>query len=375
MFRIRRILLVFIAAALCVAYSAYSPLLHPAGRIATATTATPVAQTTERVNAANAFLATLSDEQRQSVLFPFADSEQRVRWSNFPDGAFSRSGLRWGQLDAVQRTALTNLLGTVLSSEGVEMVKQQMAADDEVAATDASGGGNAPPGVNADGGNGRPPVNFGSDYYYVSFLGTPSTTAPWMLQYGGHHLAINATVVGSKVTLSPTLTGGEPLKFTTNGTPVRIAEDEINQSIALVNSLTNAQRNKAIVSDQRVGLVLGPGKDGQTLQPEGLSGNEMTDTQKQALLRLIEARLDMLNADDLAVKMSEVQKHLDETYFGWWGPTAPAAGYFRITGPTVVIEYSPEVNDGDPTNHAHNIYRDPTNEYGAAWISLQGQGT
>jgi hypothetical protein len=373
MFKIRRLFFVFIAAALCVAFSAYSPLLHSAERIATA--ATPVAQTTERVKAANAFLATLSDEQRQSVIFPFTDSEQRVRWSNFPEGAFSRAGLRWGQLDAVQRTALMNLLGTALSSEGVEMVRKQMAADDVVAATQASGGGHVPPGANAGGGNGRPPVNFGSDYYYVAFLGTPSTTAPWMLQYGGHHLAINATVVGSKVTLSPTLTGGEPLRFTTNGTPVRIAEDEIDQSIALLNSLTDVQRNQAIVSDQRVALVLGPGKDGQTLPPEGLSGNEMTDRQKQAFLKLIEARLDMLNANDLAVKMSEVEQNLNETYFGWWGPTAPATGYFRITGPTVVIEYSPEVIDGDPTNHAHNMYRDPTNEYGAAWISLQGQGT
>lgn len=29
---------------------------------------------------------------------------------------------------------------------------------------------------------------------HLAFLGAPSTTAPWMLQFGGHHLAINLTV-------------------------------------------------------------------------------------------------------------------------------------------------------------------------------------
>ena len=43
----------------------------------------------------------------------------------------------------------------------------------------------------------------------------------------------------------------------------------------------------------------------------------------------------------------------------------------RVTGPTVSIEFSPQANDGDATNHAHNMYRDPSNEYGAGWTSLK----
>jgi hypothetical protein len=27
--------------------------------------------------------------------------------------------------------------------------------------------------------------------------------------------------------------------------------------------------------------------------------------------------------------------------------------------------------DGDATNHAHNMFRDPTNEYGSAWTKLR----
>jgi hypothetical protein len=79
----------------------------------------------------------------------------------------------------------------------------------------------------------------------------------------------------------------------------------------------------------------------------------------------------MLNEDDLAATMAPIEATLDETAFGWWGPTEPlGAAYFRVTGPHVVIEFSPQSNDGDATNHAHNMYRDPTNDYGAAWADL-----
>jgi hypothetical protein len=41
---------------------------------------------------------------------------------------------------------------------------------------------------------GAPP--FGRDEYFISFLGKPSATAPWMIQFGGHHLALNLTIAG-----------------------------------------------------------------------------------------------------------------------------------------------------------------------------------
>ena len=52
------------------------------------------------------------------------------------------------------------------------------------------------------------PVAFGEDEYYVAFVGTPSTTEPWMLQFGGHHLAINLTLGGSQASLTPSLHRG-----------------------------------------------------------------------------------------------------------------------------------------------------------------------
>jgi hypothetical protein len=194
-----------------------------------------------------------------------------------------------------------------------------------------------------------------------------------MLQFGGHHLGLNATVVGPNVTLSPSLTGGQPLKLMVDGRPVYIVLKEAVQGAALVSSLTDAQREKAVMSSQFIDLVLGPGKDGMTLQPEGLPGAEMDVQQKAQLLALIEARLGILmNADDQATKMADIESSLDQTYFAWWGPTQPlGAAYWRVTGPRVLLEFAPQALGGDMTQHAHNIYRDPNNDYGAAWTRFK----
>ena len=330
------------------------------------------AQSLKIVAAADAFLATLSPEQKKAVLFQFKDADQRTKWSNFPSDFFKRSGVRWGEMNETQRAAMTDLLGAVLSPRGMKMIQEQMAADNITRDTEPrSTGDRRPPSAAA----GAPQVHFGSDYFFVSFVGTPSATAPWMLQFSAHHLALNATVVGPHVTLSPTLNGGEPLHFTKDGKPVYIVEEEATKAQALLASLTPAQRKTAVMSDKLIQLVLGPGHDGQTLQPEGLSGRAMTAAQKVKFLALIEARIGILNADDLAEAMAPIRKHLDETYFAWYGPIDPVgAAYVRVTGPTAIIEFSPQENDlrfPQPTEHDHNMYRDPTNEYGAAWTALR----
>lgn len=381
---------------------------------ATASTPTADAQTTKAVNAANAFLATLTAAQKQAVLFAWTDNTQRKNWSNFPQGGagVNRKGVRWGELTPTQRTALMTLLGTVLSTDGVNMVKGQMLADDLIRATDqgppvdragtggttatpapsgAQGNGGTPAGGAASAagamGNGqqppagglpagsRPAVSFGSDYYFVSFVGTPSATSPWLMQFGGHHLAINATVVGPNVTLSPSLTGGEPIKVTFNNQTFILVPNvpvEAQAAYALLQTLSASQKARAVVSTNRTDLVLGPGQDGKTLQPEGLPGSAMTAAQKTQFLTLIKDRLGTLNADDLAAKMKVIEQNLDRTYFAWYGPTTSAgAAYHRVTGPTLIIEFAPQANDGDPTDHLHNMYRDPTNEYGAAWAAFK----
>jgi hypothetical protein len=75
-----------------------------------------------------------------------------------------------------------------------------------------------------------------------------------------------------------------------------------------------------------------------------------------------------------AARMAEIRTGLDQTWFAWSGPTTHAEGrsgtsYYRIQGPSLVIEYAPQPLGGDPTQHVHTIYRDPTNDYGRKYTS------
>lgn len=309
------------------------------------------AQTQAITAAALAFLDGLTPEQRQAAIYDFGDNTQRANWSNFPDGAVLRQGVMRGDMTADQWAALETLLKTTLSEEGYMNVVYQLAAEETL-----------------DNGGGR--VNFGDEYYYASFLGQPSVDAPWMFQFGGHHLAINVTVFGPDISFSPMLTGGEPLKIDFEDRQVFITEREVVAAQAFMDSLSADQQAQALRSDTPINLLLGPGEFGTTIAPEGIRAADLTDSQRTLLLEVITARLGFINPDDFAAKMQVIKAELDQTYFGWWGPLGtPGAAYFRVTAPSAVLEYAPQDIDGDPTDHAHNMYRDPRNDYGSAWIA------
>ncbi len=302
--------------------------------------------------AAKTFLGTLAVAQRGKVLFDFKDEAQRKRWSNLPSGIFQRQGLRMGDLSPAQRDAAMAILAAALSPRGYEKILQIVKADEEL--------------KNSDGGGGRP--NFGADEYYIALLGQPSETEPWMIQFGGHHLGLNITFVGEQTTIAPSHTGAQPAHYQFEGKTVRPLGGEVDKPFDLLSSLDESQRKKAILGVQMRDLVLGPGRDGQMIQPEGIKGSDLTDKQRDKLLDLASEWTGIMSEPSAAAKMEEMKKNIAETWFAWSGPTEKgAAAYFRIQGPTVFIEYAPQRLGGDPTNHIHTIYRDPTNDYGAKW--------
>ena len=214
--------------------------------------------------------------------------------------------------------------------------------------------------------------NFGRDNYYLAFFGAPSLTEPWMIQFGGHHLAINMTIAGKSNVLTPSLPAAQPAIYKLNGETVRPLGRENDKSFALINSLDAAQQKQAILNYQVGDLVLGPTEDGKTIEPEGIKAGSLTAAQQQMLLDLAREWVGILNDEAAAAKMAEIKANLPETWFAWSGPTTNgSAAYFRIQGPTLLIEYSPQRSRGsgglDPT-HIHAIYRDPTNDYGARLV-------
>ena len=285
------------------------------------------------------------------MVYNFKDQAQRKRWSNLPTQFVQRGGLRLGDLTKPQRDAVQSLLAAALSTQGAEKVQQIMEADETLKK--------------------RHQTNeniFGHDDYYISLLGQPSAKDPWMIQFGGHHLGLNITLVGDNATLAPSHTGAQPAIYEFEGKTVRPLGRENDKAFALLASLDEAQRKQAILGFQMHDLVLGPGRDGQTIQPEGIKGSALTEKQREMLLDLASEWTGIMNDDVAKAKLEEMKQHLAETWFAWSGPTEKgSAAYFRIQGPTVLIEYAPQRLGGDATKHIHTIYRDPTNDYGARW--------
>ena len=151
---------------------------------------------------ANAFLESLDGTQRAKALLEF-DSAKKPSWSNLPVTMVPRNGLRLGELTKPQRVAALEAIAAVLSKQGFQKVIDIMNADDQL----VTGNDNR--------------MRFGTENYYLALFGTPSETKPWMLQFGGHHLGINVTIVGKDTVLTPTHTGAQPDSFTRDGKTVR----------------------------------------------------------------------------------------------------------------------------------------------------------
>ena len=346
-------------------------------RAAAAARPAPEAQTQATVAAATTFLKTLSAEQRGKVQFAFASQptataakfkggmggrmtflgEQygQAVWSNFPVSDVARPGVQLGSLSAAQRAAAMHLLQVLLSPQGYQKVLAIMGSDQAL----------------ADGG-----TNYasGRDVYTLGLFGAPSATAPWLVQFGGHHLGLNVLIAGAHGVLTPTLTGAQPAVYQSEGKTVRVLAQENDKAFALLDALDAGQRKKAILPYEVRDLVLGPGHDGEILVPEGLKGSEMTAPQRNMLLDLMREWAGIIQESYQQARLTELQAGLNDTYFAWSGSLTHAPGrngtsYYRIQGPKVVIEFSPQGVGGDPSMHVHTIYRDPTNEYGHAYTS------
>ena len=336
-------------------------ILLASGTVAVSTrqrTAPPANSTSRAVAAAESFLATLDPGQRSKANIDL-NEKTRTIWSNLPSGitmqvgATERNGLKLGSMTPAQEKAALALVASVLSRDGFQKAMAIVDADQVLETQSAP---TRKPGA---------PIRFGRAEYYVSILGKPSGTDMWMMQFGGHHLAINVTLAGNQNVLTPTHTGAQPASYTVDGRTVRPLGDENDKAFALINALNAEQRKQAILGVEVRNLVLGPGTDGKMIAPEGVRASTFTAAQRTMLVDLTREWVGILDDEAAAAKMKEVESGMAETYFAWAGPTTNGQGaYFRIQGPAVFIEYAPQGATNN-TDHIHTIYRDPTNDYAA----------
>ncbi|MGW1026496.1 DUF3500 domain-containing protein [Streptomyces sp. NPDC002577] len=311
------------------------------------------------IAAANAFLAGLTDDQKSSTQFTVHSTEWRL-WSNVD--SYERQGVSLADLSDDQKALGTALLKSALSADGLEITEKIRKINQ--AAGEAINNTNS----------------FNENAYYWTVMGTPSATEPWGFQFDGHHLVINYFVLGDQVVMSPCFWGSEPTSMEIDGETVTVCHEEVVASLAFINSLTEAQQKVAIASSTKSNesMKAGAFSDNTVQEYAGIRGNALTGAQKLKLLAVAEAFVGRAKADAAKVRMSEIRKHLGDTYVTWAGGIEDdSAFYIRVHSPVVWIEvdcqapgplagaYGAAQGSGATQKHVHSIIRTPNgNDYG-----------
>ena len=299
----------------------------------------------DMVESAQAFLKTLSDDEKKVVVHKLNSPERRL-WTNLPadpDGG----GMRLAVMNEEQVKAACQMFACMLSRQGYHKVIHIMLADDQLLK------------------NGRPRRGFGTENFALVVFGTPDEEKPWGIQIDGHHVGMNISVEGDKNTISPSFIGTQPHSFQIGGESFRPFARETGNAYDLLNSLTDDQTKAAVLANQRNDLVTGPGTDGQVPDPEGMMCSELNSDQRKLLLSLIEQWINDLPAAQAEARMKELESEIDKMRFSWRGQTKAKSDIsYRIQGPSLIIEYACQNLGGNPLDHLHSMYRNPQNEYG-----------
>ncbi|OJH39344.1 DUF3500 domain-containing protein [Cystobacter ferrugineus] len=352
------------------------------------------------VCAANAFMATLSDSEREALLHDWSDSAAKTVWSNLP--GVTRNGLALGDLDEDSRAAALAVAEQVMSAEGYEELKAILAADDYLGTQGGGGGGGGGPpdggggppgGGRPDGGGGPPPGGgfpgggggggYSSDNYSIAFIGTPSVTGDWMLQLGGHHLAINVTYRNGVASPTPNFIGVEPQTWTSGGITYSPLTDERIAVFGIFDSFTEAQKASARITNNGQPVVYGD----VTVGPDNGSGVYPTDYPTGAdrvgvLVSSLPAEQQALVTAAISAWVKDYSPGISEallaeytsaaayadTYVAWAGDQLDPnvnGSYVRIDGPRVWIEFACQTGVVFRDQiHFHTILRDKTMDYG-----------
>jgi hypothetical protein len=304
--------------------------------------------------AAEAFLGSLNPEQRAKTLFSI-DTDQWRKWSNIHP-TLMRHGTPLFEMNDRQRDCAFALLRESLSNEGFEEALNIMHLNETVQEM-----------------TGRL-SEYGEDLYWLSIMGTPSANEPWGWQWDGHHLIINYFVLGDQVVVTPTFLGAEPVHAAGGKyAGLRVFKADEDRGLALGRTLSEAQRAKTVIAPETSGEDFTTAfRDNLELNYAGICYDDLSGTQHDLLLALVDYHVGRLRAGHAQIKMVEVKRHLKDTYFCWMGGMSDdSTFYYRVQSPVIIIEFDHQrgiafrEHTKPYKDHIHVIVRTPNgNDYG-----------
>ncbi len=304
--------------------------------------------------AAAVFLGSLNAEQRAKTLFP-VDTDQWRKWSNIHP-TLMRHGTPLFEMTDAQRDCAFALLRESLSQRGFEEALDIMHLNETVLEM-----------------TGRF-AEYGEDLYWLSIMGAPSATEPWGWQWDGHHLIINYFVLGDQVVVTPTFLGAEPVHAKSGKyAGVRVFKTDEDHGLALARTLSEAQRAKTVIAPETSGEDFATAfRDNLVLNYTGIGYDELSNTQHDLLLSLVDYHVGRMRNGHATSKMDEVKHHLKDTHFCWMGGMDnDSTFYYRVQSPVIIVEFDHQrgiafrENTKPYKDHIHVIVRTPNgNDYG-----------
>ena len=151
---------------------------------------------------------------------------------------------------------------------------------------------------------------------------------------------------------------------------LRVLAQEEDQGRKLIKNLSVKQKEKAIISaDAPDDVINGPGRDAEPLKPAGIAASDMNDAQQKMLRGLLEVYLSKVRGELADSDRKRIEAAgFEKIHFAWAGKISPGERhYYRIQGPTFIVEYD---NTQNGANHAHVVWRDFKNDFGADWLRM-----
>jgi fructose-1,6-bisphosphatase/inositol monophosphatase family enzyme len=318
-------------------------------------------------DAALRLLQAVSSEQRDRLTFDLHAIEWRT-WINVHMNHF-RHGLLLEDLAPAARELALDVVRATLSARGFDQARSIMRLNELLAELS------------------HDYEAFGEWAYFISLFGNPADEGPWGWQVDGHHLCVNAVVFDGRLVMTPAFMGAEPRRVRLGSLAgLSLFDPEERSGLDLMRSLDTIQRSRAIIfpsiltddiSPQLQNLFDGRMQAGafhdNLIAPyQGIAGADLTDAQRRLLLGVAEPYVGWRGEAHAAVGMREVERHLDETWFSWYGGfDDDAPFYYRLHSPVILIEFDHHpgvvLDNEEPTRyHVHTVVRTPNGgDYGA----------
>ncbi len=301
--------------------------------------------------AANDFLNSLDDPQRQIASFEFAGDE-RYKWAYTP---IAREGLRLRDMNGAQRKAAFTMMETGYSARGALTAHRIMDLETILGEWEKIS-------------DNISQWERNTDRYWFSVFGTPgSVDEPWGFRVGGHHIGLTANVVdGEQVAILPLFFGANPAVIRHAGRKdERTLVEEQDWARSLLMSMDGDQTKLAVVDPIAPADILTTNvrSADPNIAPKGISFKSLGDSQRGELVALVKHYITRASDDLAANYWREVESSgFDGVTFAWAGPSGVGEPhYYAIRHPRFLIEYD---NTQNEANHIHSVLRDYAHDFG-----------